>query len=113
LNTAYLNFLATAADTEITHIGLFDDLGVELTGGSPAYARQAVTWTAPSNGLIRPTADLVFDVPAGAVVAEWRGFDAATSGTDYGGELLPNESYTGQGTYTLEAASTGIDHNAA
>ena len=46
----------------ITHIGL-TDTSVELTGGSPAYARKAVTWAAADGSAIaRPTADLTFDV---------------------------------------------------
>lgn len=110
MNTAFLNALATEADALITHIALFGN-GSEVTGGSPAYARKAVTWTAPSNGLIRPDADLVFDIPAGGVVDEWRGFTALTGGTDYGGAVLTEETFAGQGTYTLTAASTGIDVN--
>lgn len=110
MNTAYLNLIADAADA-ITHIALFGN-GSEVTGGSPAYARLAVTWTAPSNGLVRPTTNLVFDIPAGGVVDEWRGFTALTSGTDYGGEVLTEETFAGQGTYTLLAASTGIQHSA-
>lgn len=113
MNTTFLNALATEADTLITHIGLVDDQGTELTGGSPAYARIAVTWTAPSNGLIRPDADLEFDVPASSNVAGWRGYSASTSGTDYGGEALTQEDYANQGTYTLLAASTAIDIDAS
>lgn len=112
MNTAFLNALAAEGASLITHIALFDS-GSEITGGSPAYARQAVTWTAPSNGLIRPDADLEFDIPAGATVDEWRGFTALTAGTDYGGAALTAEAYAGQGTYTLLAAGTGIDVDAA
>lgn len=112
MNTAFLDALATHGGTLITHIALFDT-GVEISGGSPAYARLAVTWTAPSgDGLIRPTADLTFDIPAGADVTEWRGFSALTGGTDYGGETLTTESFAAQGEYTLLAASTAIDLNA-
>jgi hypothetical protein len=110
MNTAYLNLIANAADA-ITHIALFGN-GSEVTGGTPAYARKAVTFTAPSGGLVRPTADLDFDIPAGGVVDEWRGFSASTGGTDYGGALLTEETFAGQGTYRLLAASTGIQHTA-
>ena len=111
MNTAYLDAIALHADTLITHIALFGD-GVEVTGGSPAYARKAVTWTASSAGLIRPTADLTFDIPAAGVVDEWRGFSALSGGIDYGGEVLTEETYAAQGLYTLVTASTGIDHDA-
>jgi hypothetical protein len=111
MNTAYLDFIAAAGAAEITHIGLVDDTGTELTGGSPAYARKAVTWTASVAGLIRPNADHEFDVPAGASVAEWRGYNALTAGDDYEGEDVDLEDFTNQGTYTLLAASTGIQHS--
>lgn len=112
MNAAFLDALALEADALITHIALFGN-GSEVTGGSPAYARLAVTWTAPSAGLIRPTANLVFDIPAGGVVDEWRGFTASSGGTDYGGAALTEETFAGQGTYTLLAASTDIDIDSA
>lgn len=115
MNGAYLDLIATTGKTTITHIGLVDGDGDELTGGDPAYARQAVTWTGPTtgDGLIRPNADLTFNVPAGATVAGWRGYTALTEGTDYGGAALTPEEFAGQGTYKLLAAATGIDHDAA
>lgn len=112
MNATYRNAIATEGGSLITHIGLLDS-GVEISGGSPAYARKAVTWGSPTDGLIRPTADLTFDIPAGADVTEWRGYSASTGGTDYGGATLTTESYGGQGTYKLLAASTGIAHNAS
>ncbi len=105
--------LATQGAAAITHIGLVDDGGTELTGGDPAYARKAVTWTTPTGGLIRPDADIQFDVPSGTTVGGWRGYSALTGGTNYGVESLTNEAFASQGTYTLLAASTSIDHNAA
>lgn len=108
---AYLNAIRDHGQSLITHIGLFDG-GTEITGGSPAYARKAVTWVDDGDGVSRPNANLVFDIPAGADVTGWRGFSASTAGTDYGGETLATESYTGQGTYTLLAASTSITHTA-
>ena len=110
MNETYRNAIADYGAGLITYIGLVDESGIELSGGSPAYARQAVTWTVASDGVIRPTADLTFDIPAGTTVAGWRGYDALSGGTDYGGADLTQESYAGQGTYTLLAASTGILH---
>jgi hypothetical protein len=60
--------------TQITHVGIatLSDPGtgtnanaVEATGGSPAYARQAVTWGAAAAGAKSNTGTLTFDVPAG------------------------------------------------
>lgn len=113
VNTAYLNAVADSGNP-ITHIGLVDELNAEITGGS--YARLPVTWTAASSGLIRPSADLTFDIPAGNTIAGWRGYSALTAGTEYGGEDLVNETFAGGGSggqYTLLAASTGIQHSAA
>lgn len=109
--TSYLNAIATEGAALITHIGLVDETGTELTGGS--YARKAVSWGAASSGTVRPSADLVFDVPAGSTVGGWRGFTASTAGTNHGGADLTQEIYSGAGTYTLLAASTGITHAAA
>jgi hypothetical protein len=82
----------------MTHIGLCIVNGTEISGGSPAYARKAVTWVASAAGIIRPNADLTFDIPA------------VTGGTAYGGADLTNEVFGGQGTYKLLAASTGVKH---
>lgn len=111
MTDAYLNATANAGGALITHIGLVNAGGTELSGGG--YARQAVTWTAGSAGLIRPTADRVFTVGSGAVVAGWRGYSASTGGTDYGGSALSQVTFGNAGTYTLTAASTGVDHDAA
>jgi hypothetical protein len=76
-NTTALNVLLDALDesvTQITHVGVhtLTDPGTgttanagEATGGSPAYARQAVTWGASASALKTNTGALTFDVPAG------------------------------------------------
>ncbi|TDE40490.1 hypothetical protein E1295_31825 [Nonomuraea mesophila] len=111
MSTAYLNGIADAGAGLVTHIGLVDDTGTEITGGG--YARQAVTWETAVNGLIRPDADLPFSIPSGATVAGWRGYSQlAAGGTDYGGEDLTPQPFATAGTYTLLAASTSVDHNA-
>lgn len=109
VTTAFLNAAAAGGVAAVTHIALLDDGGVELTGGG--YARQSVSWGAPSAGAIHPASDLVFDVPAGATVAGWAGYTASTGGTSHGGDDLDPETYTNAGTYTLTAASTGYDLN--
>lgn len=113
MNQTYRDLVANAGAAAISHIGLVNGGGIELAGGSPAYARLPVTWTAAVDGVVRPDANLVFDVPAGATVAGWRGYNASSGGTDYDGGPLTSEVFAGQGTYTLLAAGTGITHNAA
>ena len=100
MSGSYLDALASHGATLIKYIGLVDDAGDELSGGTPAYARKQVYWSSPSagNGTIRPYADsglsqdLIFNVPAGTTVGGWRGYSAVTGGTDYGGEDLDEES---------------------
>jgi len=111
MTDGYRNAIANHGASLITHIGLVDETGTELTGGSPAYERQAVTWTSASDGIIRPTADLTFDIPENTTVAGWRGYSALTAGTNYGGKALTQETYAAQGEYKLLAASTGILHS--
>ena len=64
----------TTSTVFITHIGIAtaadpgtgtNFTGTEATGGSPAYARQSVTWTAAGSGQKVNTNALTFDVPAG------------------------------------------------
>lgn len=111
MNVTYRNAIANHGASLITHIGLANSGGTELSGGSPAYARRAVTWQTASDGLIRPNADLTFDIPAGANVARWRGYSAITAGIDYDGAPLTQENFAGQGQYRLVAAQTSITHN--
>lgn len=112
MNTAYRNAIADHGGTLITHIALADGSGTELSGGTPAYSRKAVSWTAAVDGVIRPTVDLNFDIPAGSTVAKWVAY-AADGTTVYNIGDLTSEVYSGQGEYKLLAASSGITHAAA
>ena len=111
MNAAFINAIANEVDDLITHIGIIDSALAELTGGATdaLYARVAVTWTAASSGLIRPSTNLVFNIPASNTIGGWRGYSASASGTDYGGEALYNAVYTNADTFTLLAAETGIE----
>jgi hypothetical protein len=111
MNESYQNAIQNHGATLLTHIGLVNGSGTEISGGG--YTRKAVSWTAAAAGLIRPTADLEFTIPAGATVAGWRAFTASTAGTNHGGGALTSATYGNAGTYTLTAASTGIDINNA
>lgn len=77
----------------------------ELSGGSPAYARKAITWAAPSGGNLDSSNQPVFDVPAGSHVAYFGLWSAVSGGTFYGsGILAAQEDYAQQGQYTLSDA---------
>ena len=109
MNATYLDAIATYGGTLISHVALVNGAGTEITGGT--YARQPVTWTTANDGLIRPSNDLEFAVPAGGEVAGWRGFSAATGGTGYGGADFSVEVFGSAGTFTLLASQTFIDHD--
>ena len=108
MTEGYRNAIAGHGASLITHIGLVDELGNELSGSG--YTRLAVTWEPASGGTIRPNADLTFDVPAGKVKG-WRGFSAEEVGTNYGGADLTEETFAAAGQYKLLSASTGILHS--
>lgn len=83
----------------------------EVTGGSPAYARKSVSWAAAASGALASNAQIVFDVPTGTTIQYVGFWSASTSGTFYGHVTITNETYTGQGTYTI--ASGDIDFTVA
>lgn len=105
MDANFHNALAAHGVGLITHIGLVNGAGTEISGGS--YARKAVTWSGAA-AVKSLSADLVFDIPAGATVAGWRAFTALTAGTNYGGAALTSATFINAGTYTLQAASTNI-----
>lgn len=102
----------------IGDVGLFvslhdDDPGSngadEISGGSPAYARQACTWDSASSGSMALSAAETFDVPSGTTVTHFGVWSAATSGTFYGGGALSaSESFGAQGTFELTSATISI-----
>jgi len=106
MNATYRNLLATHGASLITHIGLVDSTDAEVS-----VERKPVVWTAPADGLIRPDADIDFDILAGNNVAGWRGYSALAGGTEYGGKGLTQVNFAGNGVYTLEAANTAILHS--
>jgi hypothetical protein len=111
MSTGFLNDLADYGGTLINYIGLVDDVGTEISGGS--YARVAVSWTAANDGKIEPSSDLVFEVPAGTTVAGWRGYSTSTGDTNYGGADFTAEEFTNAGQFKLEASGTYIDLDVA
>lgn len=109
LNATALNAMLDNLATLIAYASLHTNTvgsgsGGEETGGSPAYARKAITWAAASGGSISKTGTQVFDVPA-STVARLGFFSAVTAGTYYGDAELTDEVFAAQGTYTLSAAT--------
>ena len=84
----------------------------ELSGGSPAYARKAVAWSAASGGVAQQNGNVTFDVEGGDTVSWISGWN--TAGTvRYFKKDVTDEAFGAQGTYTVLAASSSIDLNDA
>lgn len=104
--TAEKNSLATKYGTDAGFGTLFTaDPGTsgsvtgEVTGGSPAFARKALSWGAPANGVI--TASATFDVPAGTTVT-FAGVCSASSGANLLDRVaVTSQAFGTQGTYTV------------
>lgn len=74
----------------------------EVSGGSPAYARIAVTWDPASGGVVAADTGtpVVFDVPASTI--RYGGlWSASSGGTFYGGDAVTEVTFAGQGEYEL------------
>lgn len=80
----------------------------EVTGGSPAYARKSVTWSAAASGSKAASNQPVFDVPAGTTITHLGYWSAATSGTFYGSADITDETFANQGTYTVTSDSVTL-----
>lgn len=102
--------------TQITHVGIhtLTDPGTstnaaagEATGGTPAYARQAVTWAAASGGTKSNSGSLTFDVPAGTY-GFFTLFNASTGNTNNYRGYIPFGGGT-KGFGTVDSAGVTAD----
>jgi hypothetical protein len=119
LVTAALNQMLDALDettaapaSGIAYLSLHTDVigsgsTGEVTGGSPAYARKAVTWNAAGSGSKAISGTVVFDVPA-TTVRRVGLFSAVTAGTYFGDAEITDEVFAGQGTYTVTSGSISV-----
>lgn len=81
----------------------------EVTGGSPAYARKAITFSAAAAGARTSSSQPVFDVPAGVTVTHVGFWDNGP--TLLATDAVTAEAFAAQGTYTVSDAD--LDLNAA
>ena len=103
------NTLAQAYGNAATHAALYSTVpagtaGTELTGGSPAYARKPLTWSAPSASAI--TVTVTFDVASGSPVAGAGVHTALVAGTYLDGGAVTSQNFSSQGTYQLTLTYT-------
>lgn len=102
--SALKNTLATTYGSEAKFGAIYttepgSTAGSEPTGGTPAYARKALSWGPATNGVVTATA--VFDVPAGATIVGFGVHSDATGGTYLDGGTLTSQSFSSQGTLTV------------
>lgn len=112
LNSTALDAMLDALGALIGYVSLHTDAvgggsTNEVTGGSPAYARKAITWASASGGNLNSSNQPVFDVPA-TTIRRVGFFSAVTAGTYYGDADITDETYGGQGTYTLTDADINL-----
>jgi len=81
----------------------------EISGGSPAYARKAITWNPAAAGSMDDSNVPVFDVPAATTVKYVGFWSLVTGGTFYGAAAVTNEVFAAQGTYTLTDADLDLN----
>ena len=85
------------------------DNTTEPSGGSPAYARKALTWGTSSGNSKALAATLpVFDIPAAFTVKSVGLWSALTNGTLYGYWDVTDEAFAGQGTYTVSSGTVTL-----
>ena len=108
VSIAALNQALNVLKTRFKYVGLIGSDGTEISGGSPAYTRQAVSWEEASGGSIVLPSDVTFDVPLGSVVAGWQIYDNANGGVGFGIMSLTPTTHSSQDTYILSSQLTGI-----
>jgi hypothetical protein len=82
---------------------------VEISGGSPAYTREAIAFNTPVDGSMDDSTNgAVFDVPAGATVDYVGYWSAVTAGTLQAFDKVTSEAFAAQGTYTLTDADLDL-----
>ena len=106
---AMKNTLADAYGAAATHAALYTTVPgatapYQPSGGSPAYARKATSWSAAAAGATSTT--VTFDVPSGATIAGAGVHSAVTGGTYLDGGAVTSQPFASQGTYELTLTYT-------
>lgn len=108
------NLMLDALTATITHISLHTadpgtDGSNEVSGGSPAYARVAVSWEPASGGVAAISNTPTFDVPGSTTVTHMGFWTSDVGGTFIGGCAVIPETFNNQGTYPVTAASLDLN----
>jgi hypothetical protein len=114
------NLAANTFSVGLTPGGAVVDLGtdvtagtvtrlVEISGGSPAYARVAIAFAAAAGALIDDSTNgAVVNVPAAANVDYVSFHSASTAGSVLAISSVTREAFAGQGTYTVTDAKLDL-----
>lgn len=78
--------------------------GTEPSGGSPAYARKALSWSSASGSVV--TATPTFDIPASTTIVGFGVHTLVTAGTYLDGAAVTSQAFSSQGTYAVTATYT-------
>lgn len=108
LNTNGQNLMLNALRTSSTHLALRNASGTEISGGSPAYARQSATWGAASSGSLSLSNTPTFNVPAGVTIKYVSLQSAATGGTEYARVEITNETFSNAGKFSVNSLSISL-----
>lgn len=79
--------------------------GTEPSGGSPAYARKALSWGSSTAGVVSASA-VTFDVPTSTTIVGAGVHSLITAGTYYDGASVTSQAFASQGTYALTLTFT-------
>ena len=95
--------------------GVDGQLGAEVTGGAPAYARKAATFAAASGASMGISATVTFDIPAVTVsyLGIWDHLTLALTANFFGRVDIADEICGSQGTLDVTAFTLSLDLNPA
>jgi len=111
-------------DTETLYIsahtadpGADGQTGNEVTGGAPAYARKAGTWSAASGGAMTLSATVTLDIPGGPTTVSYLGlWDslASTAAANFMARVdIADEVFSSQGTLDVTAFTLDLNNDPA
>lgn len=100
----YFGSIATHGAVYTTNPGA--SAGTEPTGGTPAYARKVLTWTAAVDGVI--TASATFDIPAATTIVGTGVHTALTGGNYIDGKVDATVTFDNQDTVTVNYTYTQV-----
>lgn len=102
-----LDAIATLATRVALHTGdpgAANGAANEVSGGSPAYARKAIAFSAAAGGVINPSADVDLDVPASTAVT-WASLWNTAGTVRYAKKQVTTETFGAQGVYRIKTTS--------